>query len=117
MAKDLYVYDVFDTEDECYVLENEPLGKVTERLKTEKTRVINAVTYGQKLDKRYIISRTYLDGTKNPNDAEEKVIVPENLRRRWDEARFAAKRALRNPKAVEKFLVNQHSNNKSKEAV
>jgi hypothetical protein len=94
MAKDLYVYDVFDVDTDSYILENAPMGRVTETLKTDSTRVINAVKYGQKIEKRYIITRTYLDGTKNLEDAEATIVVPEYLQKEWDRVRF-----ILNPKA------------------
>ena len=99
MARDLYVYDVFDIDTEAYILAAEPLGKVTEVLGIDKPRVLNAVKYGQKIRKRYIISRTYLDGTVNPNDADDEFEIPEDLRQRWDEARFLAKKFLTHPRA------------------
>lgn len=112
MARDLYVYDVFDIETDIYILEGVPLNKVTNELGVDKCRVINAIKYGQKIKNRYKLSRTYLDGTKNPDDAEEKVVVPIELQERWDEARFAARRALRNPRAIRRFLEKQRSRTK-----
>lgn len=103
MAKDLYLYDVYDTEEEAYVLEQAPLNEVIAYLNIRKARIINAAVYGQRLRKRYVISRSYLDGSTNPADAEPKIVVPEEFKRRWDEARFAAKRALKDPKAIERY--------------
>ena len=107
MAKDLYLYDVYDTEDEAYVLLRVPLNEVISHLNISKTRIINAVLYGQRLRKRYVISRTYLDGSRNPIDAEPKIMFPEDLKKRWDQARLAAKRALRDPKAIERYRRNK----------
>ncbi len=107
MARDLYVYDVFDIEADAYTLENVPLSTVINELGVDKARVLNAIKYGQKIKNRYIPSRTYLDGTTNPNDAdrridgfkktnvpEVKVVVPEELANEWDRVRF-----ILNPKA------------------
>ena len=107
MARDLYVYDVFDKDADTYILEDAPMKEVMTNLKIDKSRVINAVKEGHTVGGRYTISRTYLDGTKNPGDAEEKnenkqttisagvnIIVPEELAREWDTVRF-----FLNPKA------------------
>ena len=107
MAKDLYSYDVYDTEEEAYVLEQAPLNEVIAYLNIRKARIINAAVYGQRLKKRYFVSRIYLDGSTNPADAEPKIVVPEDFKRRWDEARFAAGRALRDPRAIERYRRNK----------
>lgn len=84
MARDLYVYDVFDIETETYILVDESLSNVIKTLNIDKPRVFNAVKYGQKICKRYIITRTYLDGTINPNDAVEEFELPDDFHPKWD---------------------------------
>ena len=42
MAKDLYLYDVFDVLRKVYVLQQVPLSEVMAKLNMSKARIINA---------------------------------------------------------------------------
>lgn len=92
-----YLYNVYDTETNACIMEQKLLHEVMAYLKVSKNQIINAALYGRKLHKRYVISR----------DLFEKC---------WDHTRIAARRALQDPKAVERFLTKQCLN-KSREVV
>jgi predicted XRE-type DNA-binding protein len=103
MSKELYTYDVYDKIDKKYIMENVTSAEIAEELNIPKSRISNYVQQKIAVNRRYVISRLEVDA-----DSTE-ILIDEKFKYNWDKYRTLANRALRNPRAVDRFLVKVQS--------
>lgn len=80
------LYNVYDTEDECYIMLGSTMTEVRERFLTTTKKVSQYVCEGYKMDNRYLIYHA---------DEQSQTKVPEWLSKQWGEIKQAAE-AIKN---------------------
>ena len=86
-----YLYDVYDTRDEKYVIERKTSQEVEAELGVERRRIANYVEKGLRFRRRYIIESVEIAS----DNTIETMRWKRNFTREWDKTRYEVRRKLR----------------------
>lgn len=86
-----YLYDVYDTHDEKYVIERKTAQEVEASLGVERHRIANYVEKGLRFRRRYIIESVEIAS----DNTIETLRWKRNFTREWDKTRYEVRRKLR----------------------
>jgi hypothetical protein len=86
-----YLYDVYDTRDEKYVIERKTAQEVEAELGVERRRIANYVEKGLRFRRRYIIEIVEIAS----DNTIETMRWKRNFTREWDKTRYEVRRKLR----------------------
>ncbi len=86
-----YLYDVYDTRDEKYVIERKTAQEVEAELGVERRRIANYVEKGLRFRRRYIIESVEIAS----DNTIETMRWKRNFTREWDKTRYEVRRKLR----------------------
>lgn len=86
-----YLYDVYDTRDEKYVIERKTAQEVEAELGVERRRIANYVEKRLRFRRRYIIESVEIAS----DNTIETMRWKRNFTREWDKTRYEVRRKLR----------------------
>lgn len=100
MGRELWKYDVYDTETKKFLLKDALMSNVTKLLDIPADKVITYAEKGYAYKRRYLITREPIDG--NDTGSQDKSVDSE-FKEQWDKYRLMAKQALKDPEAISRF--------------
>lgn len=134
MAHEMYCYSVYDEEIHNYIAVDKPLGEIAEMLDATKSAILTAMKNDFRLKRRYEITRALIEHDKpippvqtvkipptGANHPSRPQIYPftsekqaNEFKEAWNATLPIAKKAMKDPEAVRRFLDKQKSDNKQR---